>query len=82
MLASENECTGCMACINACPNNCIIINKDKYGFLYPQIDKEDCIGCGKCDRSCPVLSNVLKHKQSLQEPIVYAAWYRKGRENE
>lgn len=71
-----------MACVSACPKNCIKINKDKYGFLHPEIDKDDCIDCKKCDRSCPMVSDVLSYKQKLQNPLVYAAWYRKGRENE
>lgn len=82
MLVSKMKCTGCMACVSACPQNCIHIIKDKCGFLYPEIDREGCIGCGKCNRSCPMVSDVLRYKQALEKPIVYAAWYRKGRENE
>ena len=41
-LATLKTCTGCMLCMNVCPNNAIQI-KQVDGFLNPQIDKERCI---------------------------------------
>ena len=38
-LATLKTCTGCMLCMNVCPNNAIQI-KQVDGFLNPQIDKE------------------------------------------
>ena len=39
----KKQCTGCMACKNACPRNAITIKEDeKTGFLYPKINIEYC----------------------------------------
>ncbi len=50
------KCSGCHACFNACPKNCISMKPDEEGFLYPEIDNEKCIDCGMCQRVCPVLT--------------------------
>ncbi len=50
----RNACSGCGACAQTCPKNCIEMLPDKEGFLYPHIDAEKCVGCQSCDRVCPV----------------------------
>ena len=50
-------CSGCGSCYNACPKQCISMQQDAEGFLYPYIDKNICINCGKCKNVCPVLSD-------------------------
>ena len=50
---NKSECTGCSACADCCPNNCIIMKPDVYGFLYPEIDHSRCIDCKLCEKSCP-----------------------------
>ena len=51
-LKSAADCTGCMACANACPLGCIDFVQKTDGFLYPQIDEERCVHCGKCAEVC------------------------------
>lgn len=51
----KKECTGCMACYNACPRDCIKMKKEFDGCYYPYINTKDCINCGKCRSVCPVL---------------------------
>lgn len=50
----REECTGCTACINICPKNCIKMIQDADGFGYPEIDNTICINCGMCERTCPI----------------------------
>lgn len=66
MLEIKNkcQCSGCSACFNACPKNCVEMKEDGEGFLYPCIDKTKCINCGLCVRSCPIL-NKQKPKQEV-----------------
>lgn len=47
------DCTGCSACLAACPVSCITMESDDEGFLYPVMG-DGCIGCGKCERVCPI----------------------------
>ena len=54
-IINKERCTGCAACADACPKNCISMRADDEGFLYPHIDKASCVRCGKCEQICPVL---------------------------
>jgi Coenzyme F420-reducing hydrogenase, beta subunit len=67
------KCTGCYACYNICPNNCISMEKDFEGFYYPKIDIELCTNCGLCESRCPIL-NKVKANDKFSIPTVYAAW--------
>lgn len=47
-------CVGCEGCKQSCPKQCIEMQADKEGFLYPKIDSKKCIDCGICIKKCPV----------------------------
>ena len=49
----KKECCGCTACVHICPVNCITMQEDEEGFLYPVIEEEKCIHCHKCEKVCP-----------------------------
>ena len=59
-IEDKKQCTGCSACVNSCPKNCITMQRDKEGFLYPSINSELCIECGLCEKVCPVLHDKTK----------------------
>lgn len=48
------KCTGCGACVQICPNNCITMETNKEGFLYPTISEVNCCNCGLCQKVCIV----------------------------
>lgn len=50
----NDTCTGCGACLNACPKNAITMQSDEFGFYKPVIDNEKCINCGLCEKVCPI----------------------------
>ena len=53
MIKDNNNCTGCAACMNACPHNAIKIEYDRTeGFLYPEISSDNCVDCGICVKVC------------------------------
>ena len=54
VLDKKESCTGCGACYNICPKQCIAMAEDKEGFLYPNIDIQKCIHCNMCKSVCPV----------------------------
>ena len=69
---NKKDCCGCHACSNACPKQCITMQADKEGFLYPIVDKETCIDCGLCEKVCPVIN-----QSEPRKPLhVYAAYNR------
>ena len=37
-ITERTKCTGCHACLSACPSRCITMQPDEAGFLYPSID--------------------------------------------
>lgn len=50
-LEQKKDCTGCGACMTVCPVQCIAMEEDEEGFLYPVSD-QSCISCGKCEAAC------------------------------
>lgn len=50
---AKEQCTGCGACVNACPADCLHMTADTEGFRYPAVNAEACIRCGKCAAVCP-----------------------------
>lgn len=72
MLIEKEKCTGCGACSNICPINCIDMVSDNEGFLYPSIYLNNCTNCGRCEKTCPVI-NGIKNENNPQPPA-YAAW--------
>ena len=52
----KTNCTGCGACVNACPLHIIKFEEDEEGFIYPRINIDKCVNCHLCEKSCPMLS--------------------------
>lgn len=69
---AKEQCIGCGACEQACPKNCITMEVDGEGFLYPNIDKDKCIDCHICEQSCPVINS--KQDNAKCEPKAFAAY--------
>lgn len=64
----KKDCSGCHACMNICPENCITMETDSEGFKYPVVDYDKCIRCGKCVRICPIINK----KEVKREAKAYA----------
>lgn len=70
-LKHNYDCCGCGACAQVCPKNCIQMEEDDEGFLYPKIDSQKCVDCDLCSKACPI-QNVPATEDSL--PEAYAAY--------
>lgn len=73
-LCKDVDCTGCMACINACRFDALTIIKNYEGFYRPSVDKNKCVGCLSCEKSCPVFNPPEKNKE--EDIKVYACWHK------
>ncbi len=67
----KGDCTGCSACMAVCPVQCIKMQKDEEGFLYP-VASDACIHCGKCQRVCPIENNSSDESLALKQ-MAYCA---------
>lgn len=69
-ICEDKDCTGCMACFNACPTQAIKMQTDEEGFQRPEINNLICINCNKCTKVCPVL-----HPVNKESPLkIYSGW--------
>lgn len=55
MVSTKQTCCGCHACYSICPKDCISMEPDKLGFLYPIVNEKLCIHCGLCEIVCPAI---------------------------
>ena len=72
ILCSKEDCTGCAACVQICPNDAIKLKKDEKGFLYPIINTDKCINCLLCEKKCPI----NKERITNNDPSVLACWHK------
>lgn len=52
----KKDCCGCASCVQVCPKQCLSMNEDCEGFLYPKVDSAACVDCGLCEKVCPVIN--------------------------
>lgn len=69
-ICTHNKCTGCAACRDVCPKQCITMEPDELDALYPVIDESKCINCHLCERTCPNNSDLI----FISPQKVWAAW--------
>ena len=65
-IVNKEECSGCFACVNKCPRQCIKMIEDDEGFLYPKINEDNCVDCGLCEKVCPNINDIeIKEKNII-----------------
>lgn len=67
-IKDKHNCCGCAACIQRCPKQCISLEEDNEGFLYPNVNKLLCVDCHLCEKVCPILN-----KKEDKKPIIALA---------
>lgn len=48
----KTQCSGCSACVQACPFGALAMESDEEGFDYPDLDSDLCRDCGLCHKAC------------------------------
>lgn len=57
---NKKQCSGCAACKQICPKQCIEMIQDEEGFFYPFVDTSKCIDCKLCEKICPFINPYSK----------------------
>lgn len=70
IICEHNQCTGCAACRDICPKQCISMQADELDALYPIIDENKCVKCYLCKNTCPNIRRPVFHSPNA----VWAAW--------
>lgn len=74
-MATKKNCTGCMACVDACAHDALHHIEGRDGHYYVEIDREKCIKCGACMKACAVVSDFQYGDNSRGgESKPFAAW--------
>lgn len=73
LISEKQNCCGCKACYNICPQKCIEMPLDNEGFWYPKVDEDKCLHCGLCEKVCPEI-NISSNDKSKDKPMCFAAW--------
>lgn len=70
-IVKQDDCTGCLACLNACPSKAITIQKGFGDTEYPLVNEMKCTSCGLCQKVCSAVHNGI-----FREPLsCYAAYH-------
>ena len=69
-ICKKEQCTGCGACLNICPESAVSMQLDELGKTYAVVNTEKCINCGMCINVCPA-NNMPEVNQCIN---CYAIW--------
>lgn len=75
-IKEKQKCSGCSACMNICPINCITMKPDEEGFIYPNVDESKCINCNLCISTCPFVSELMETLFAVEQPHAYALYHK------
>ncbi len=66
----DSACTGCGACVRACPVEALSLVNSEQGRKKAVLDGSTCLGCGVCVKSCPRKSlKLVPRKLRVMTPV-------------
>ena len=79
---NQNGCTGCEACIQFCPVDCIeIVPGPEFADFQKivEVDQSRCIGCQLCAKNCPwdtiPMINIEQAEETARETTIRSVCY-------
>jgi electron transport complex protein RnfB len=87
-IIDADECTGCLACVEVCPVDCIdTIPDDRHSGIVAlcEIDLDRCIGCRHCAVICPWFACKMVDTPSITARVADKggpAWYVAAHQDE
>lgn len=83
LFEKSQECCGCAACVNICPQEAIKMKEDAEGFYYPNIDSNKCVNCFLCRKVCALKKDKDTNYYNLlsEERVTPVAIAAKHKEN-
>lgn len=76
-ICKKEQCTGCGACLNICPENAVKVQLDELGKTYAVVDDAKCKNCGMCVKVCPA-QNMPELNSCIN---CYAIWSKNSEYN-
>jgi len=73
VLCNNDECCGCTACHDVCPQGAITVSVGS-GFYRPVINNTLCVNCGLCQKVCGVINTKGTVDNKAEVLNCYAAW--------
>lgn len=67
----KEKCSGCGACVQLCPTQCISMEENGEGFYYPRVNSQKCVSCGKCLKQCPQYNIIPGNKESTCYAVIH-----------
>ena len=67
----REKCSGCGACVQLCPTQCISMEENGEGFYYPRVNSQKCVSCGKCLKQCPQYNIIPGNKESTCYAVIH-----------
>ena len=62
-------CSGCGACAQVCPKQCIGMAPDENGYIFPVVNKDMCIDCHQCENVCPFKNMPIINDRIAEDEI-------------
>ena len=68
-ITDKSKCSGCTACLAACPHEAIVMKPDALGFMYPEVDMDRCTDCGLCSNICVFDTSLPENKEPAAKAV-------------
>lgn len=75
-IVKKQDCCGCNACGDICPQKAITFHNDNEGFWYPKVDNDKCINCGLCEKTCPIIQKSTFSADNYSSPTCYVGEHK------